>query len=65
MIKPFTTVKVTALTDGMRKFDVLVRKHERIPRGVATHELQCAIFVHESDDADEYILEELKKQGWC
>jgi hypothetical protein len=65
MIKPFTVVETIDLADGMRRVSVVVRKHERIERGVRTHEMKCVMFVPSDRDVDEFIMEDLKSQGWC
>lgn len=65
MIKPFTVVETIDLADGMRRVSVLVRKHERFERGVRTHEMRCVVFVPADRDVDDFIMKDLKSQGWC
>jgi hypothetical protein len=65
MIKPFTVVELVTLEDGVQRANVIVRKHERMDCGVRTHELRCVIFVPKDQDVNEFILADLKSQGWC
>lgn len=65
MIKPFNVVELTTLEDGVQRASVHVKKHERMECGVRTHELKCVIFVPKGQDVDEFILADLKSQGWC
>lgn len=64
MIKPFKILNDTPTDGGMRRVEFSVRRRQAYVGGVRTLELTSAVFLKEDEDADAYILEKLKEQGW-